>query len=246
MTDNRFSSQTGGDTAGRSPEYTDQQSANRASQTGDYDAEYQQNQFGATDRQVGDSDRTFGDNTDGLGRDQTDRVTADESNTLISADKVQGTAVYQADGERVGTVDSIMLNKRSGKVAYAVMSFGGFLGIGEKYHPLPWDSLTYDTDKGGYNIGYSAEQLRGGPSYSRDELGDDNFGSRGREIDDYYGSGNRGTTTSSGMGSIGGGSNSDTAGGTQFGGAGTTGGSLGGSGATGHSGFGSASTTSNY
>ncbi len=133
------------------------------------------------------TNRSFGDNTDGLGRDQTDRVTSDETGTLISADKVQGTAVYDQSGERLGTIDSLMLNKRSGKVAYAVMSFGGFLGIGERYHPLPWDKLTYDTDKGGYNIGATQDQLRAGPTYSRDEL--DEFERSGSDdrVDDYYG-----------------------------------------------------------
>ncbi|QXQ08464.1 PRC-barrel domain-containing protein [Sphingosinicellaceae bacterium] len=133
------------------------------------------------------SAREFGDNIDGLGRDQTDRVTADETGTLISADKVQGTAVYDGNGERLGTIDSLMLNKRSGKVAYAVMSFGGFLGIGERYHPLPWDKLTYDMDKGGYNVGATQDELRSGPTYTRDEL--DDFGDNGRrdEVDDYYG-----------------------------------------------------------
>ena len=132
------------------------------------------------------SHRAMGDNTDGMGRDQSDRVTADETGTLIAADKVQGTAVYDAGGERLGTIDSLMLNKRSGKVAYAVMSFGGFLGIGERYHPLPWDKLTYDVDKGGYNIGATQDELRAGPTYSRDEI-DDFDGDRGRGVDDYYG-----------------------------------------------------------
>ncbi len=134
------------------------------------------------------ADRDLGDNRDGLGRDRTSDVTADESGTLISADKVIGTAVYDASGERLGTVDSIMLNKRSGKVAYAVMSFGGFLGIGERYHPLPWNVLTYDEQKGGYNVEHSADDLRKAPNYSRDEV--DNFdggSSRSREVDSYYG-----------------------------------------------------------
>ena len=81
-----------------------------------------------------------------------------------------GTAVYDAAGERLGTIDSIMLNKRSGKVAYAVMSFGGFLGIGERYHPLPWNVLTYDEAKGGYNVEHSADDLRKAPNYSRGEV----------------------------------------------------------------------------
>ena len=164
----------------------DDLSGYRSEQTGlnvERDTAPGQSAYDASDR------RAMGDNTDGLGRDQTDRVTADETGTLISADKVQGTAVYDGTGERLGTIDSLMLNKRSGKVAYAVMSFGGFLGIGERYHPLPWDKLTYDTDKGGYNIGATQDELRAGPTYSRDEL--ETFERDGRggsnEVDDYYG-----------------------------------------------------------
>ncbi|MDD7972792.1 PRC-barrel domain-containing protein [Roseinatronobacter alkalisoli] len=57
----------------------------------------------------------------------------------------------------------------SGRVSYAVMSFGGFLGIGERYHPLPWDTLDYDTALGGYVVNIPREQLEGGPSFARDE-----------------------------------------------------------------------------
>ena len=129
----------------------------------------------------------LGDNRDGAGRDRTDAVRKDESGTLISADKVVGTAVYDAAGERLGTIDSVMLNKRSGEVAYAVMSFGGFLGIGERFHPLPWDVLTYDQGKGGYNIQHSADDLRKAPNYGREEVSNFDYDQRGGEIDDYYG-----------------------------------------------------------
>ncbi|HEX3524586.1 MAG TPA: PRC-barrel domain-containing protein [Stellaceae bacterium] len=67
---------------------------------------------------------------------------ADETDRLISSEKVEGTAVYDRRGERLGTVLHLMIDKYTGQVAYAVMSFGGFLGIGEKYHPLPWRMLT--------------------------------------------------------------------------------------------------------
>ena len=111
----------------------------------------------------------------------------DETRSLISASKVQGTSVYNARGEDLGSIHDLMLDKRSGKVAYAVMSFGGFLGIGERYHPLPWHLLTYDEDKGGYNIDLSAERLRAAPSYSELEL--DRFIDEGggRQVSDYYG-----------------------------------------------------------
>jgi hypothetical protein len=108
----------------------------------------------------------------------------DETADLIAADKVNGTAVYGADSERLGTIDSIMIGKRSGKVAYVVMSFGGFLGIGERYHPLPWNVLRYDEAKGGYSVGNSAEALRSAPHYSRDELDRREYG---RAVDEYYG-----------------------------------------------------------
>jgi sporulation protein YlmC with PRC-barrel domain len=109
-----------------------------------------------------------------------------ETQNLISADKVEGTPVYNARGDRLGTVYDIMIDKRSGRVAYAVMSFGGFLGIGEKYHPLPWDALTYDPDKGGYNIDLTEDQLRRAPTFTADELAD--FGRNGddRGLSDYW------------------------------------------------------------
>ncbi len=108
---------------------------------------------------------------------------------LISADKVVGTAVYDAVGERLGTVDSIMVDKGSGQVKYAVMSFGGFLGIGERFHPLPWDALSYDEAKGGFNIQHTADDLRKAPNYSRSEVDTFDYSRNGAAIDDYYGVG---------------------------------------------------------
>ncbi len=138
------------------------------------------------------SHHELGDNRDGMGRDRTDQVAADETGKLISADKVIGTAVYNAAGDRLGTIHSVMLHKISGRVAYAVMSFGGFLGIGERYHPLPWDVLTYDEEKGGYNIDKTEDQLRGAPHYSREELERLDYGEKGAHIRDYYGVGSAG------------------------------------------------------
>lgn len=130
---------------------------------------------------------SFGDNRDGLGRDRSDRVAADETGKLISSDKVVGTAVYNSAGEHLGSIYSVMLHKISGRVAYAVMSFGGFLGLGERYHVLPWDVLTYDEAKGGYNIDKTGEQLRGAPHYSKPELDALDYDKAGPIIADYYG-----------------------------------------------------------
>jgi hypothetical protein len=73
-----------------------------------------------------------------------------ETVSLIGSDKVEGTAVYGADDTQIGSIERVMIDKRSGKVSYAVLSFGGFLGIGDDHYPLPWNSLKYDTDLGGY------------------------------------------------------------------------------------------------
>ena len=93
------------------------------------------------------------------------KVEVDETNQLIASNKVEGTAVYNRDGDRLGSVYNFMVDKHSGKVEYVVMSFGGLLGLNEKHHPLPWDQLTYDTDRGGYVVNLSTEQLASAPSY---------------------------------------------------------------------------------
>lgn len=92
-----------------------------------------------------------------------------ESHDLIASNKVEGTAVYDRSGEKLGTISHFMVGKRQGNVAYAVLSFGGLFGMGAEEHTLPWDQLDYDTDKGGYVVDLTKEQLEGGPRYSRDE-----------------------------------------------------------------------------
>jgi hypothetical protein len=93
----------------------------------------------------------------------------DETASVISAAKVTGTSVHNTDGDLLGEIHDVMLDKRSGKIAYAVMSFGGFLGIGERYHPLPWGTLKYDTRQGGYVVGIAIDQLKGAPTYAANE-----------------------------------------------------------------------------
>ncbi|MPR10774.1 PRC-barrel domain-containing protein [Microvirga tunisiensis] len=106
---------------------------------------------------------------------------------VIESDRVEGTAVYDPQGNRLGSIKRLMIEKISGKVAYAVMSFGGFLGIGEDEHTIPWGKLTYDTSLGGYRTDITEEQLRGAPTFYRD--GDDYDWSdreRERELHDYW------------------------------------------------------------
>ena len=80
---------------------------------------------------------------------QTDAPGEMTGKPLIESDRVEGTAVYDMNGGHVGTINRLMIEKISGKVAYAVMSFSGFLGIGEEEHAIPSGALTYDTSLGG-------------------------------------------------------------------------------------------------
>ena len=116
-------------------------------------------------------------------------VATKETTTLISAGKVQGTPVYNFAGESLGSIYDVMLDKKSGQVAYAIMSFGGFLGMGEAYHPLPWSLLKYDTEKGGSVVNLDRHQLEGAPSYPPGT--DPGWGNRDYEtrLHDYYGVG---------------------------------------------------------
>lgn len=113
----------------------------------------------------------------------------DLSNTsghLIAGDNVSGTSVYDMAGEKLGSVEDVMIDKRSGQIAYAVMSFGGFLGIGDRYHPLPWKKLTYDTGLGGYRVDLDRRMLEGAPSYGADETVAWDDRDWGRRVHDYY------------------------------------------------------------
>jgi hypothetical protein len=92
-----------------------------------------------------------------------------ETASLIGSDKVEGTAVYGGDKKKIGSLERVMIDKISGKVAYAVVSFGGFLGMGEDYYPVPWAMLRYDTNLGGYRVNLTKEQLEQAPKFSSSE-----------------------------------------------------------------------------
>jgi hypothetical protein len=110
-----------------------------------------------------------------------------ETSGLIGSDKVEGTNVYGTDEEKIGSIERIMIGKQDGKVSYAVLSFGGFLGFGDEHYPLPWDQLTYDTTLGGYRVNLTKDKLEGAPKYSGTDW-DWEDRNRAREINDYYGS----------------------------------------------------------
>ena len=110
-----------------------------------------------------------------------------ETGNLIGSDKVEGTAVYGADDSKIGSIERVMIDKASGRVSYAVLGFGGFLGLGNDHYPLPWQSLKYDTRLGGYVTGVTEKQLRGAPKYGTDTDWNWSDIARTRALDDYYG-----------------------------------------------------------
>ena len=106
---------------------------------------------------------------------------------LIESDRVEGTTVYDPQGNSIGSIKRLMIEKVSGRVAYAVMSFGGFLGMGQEEHTIPWNKLTYDTSLGGYRTDITEPQLKGAPAFSRTRDYDWTDRAREQELHDYYG-----------------------------------------------------------
>jgi len=106
---------------------------------------------------------------------------------LIMANRVTDTPVYNSAGERIGHIDNLSIDKVSGQVLYALLSFGGFLGIGDKLHPLPWDRLGYDPAKGGYVLPLSKAQLEAAPALTPEDLEDLGAGASWRDaVHNYY------------------------------------------------------------
>lgn len=112
--------------------------------------------------------------------------TSNTASSVISSSRVNGTNVFNPSGERLGSIDSLMIDKLTGQVRYAVMEFGGFLGIGTDLYPLPWHSLNYEPQQAGYVVSVTKEQLDNAPRYQSTTLPDysDEYG---RRVSDYYG-----------------------------------------------------------
>jgi hypothetical protein len=110
-----------------------------------------------------------------------------EFGNLIGSDKVEGTAVFGAGDRKIGSIERVMIDKISGRVSYAVLGFGGFLGLGNEHYPLPWQSLKYDTDLGGYRTGVTEDQLLGAPRYREEADWNWSDAARNRALNAYYG-----------------------------------------------------------
>lgn len=112
--------------------------------------------------------------------------TSSTSTQVISSDRVEGTKVYNTAGEKLGSIEELMIDKLSGNVRYAVLEFGGFLGMGTDRYPLPWSLLKYDTTKDGYVVPLEKSVLERAPRYPQDDAPayTDDYG---RKVYDYYG-----------------------------------------------------------
>src|SRR6202035_2524057 len=91
------------------------------------------------------------------------------TSSLIASDRVEGTAVYDAHGKRIGKVDRLMIDKLTGRIAYAILSFGGFLGIGADHYPISWSMLTYNEKPDGFQLDITEEQLKNAPKIKQGE-----------------------------------------------------------------------------
>ena len=102
------------------------------------------------------------------------------SNPVISSKKVEGSAVYNPAGDKLGSIDDVIIDKRSGQVRYVALEFGGFLGIGTERYPLPWSRLSYNTALDGYVVPITQAELEGAPHYPSGQVPDysDEYGQR--------------------------------------------------------------------
>ncbi|GAC1452865.1 MAG: PRC-barrel domain-containing protein [Steroidobacteraceae bacterium] len=113
-------------------------------------------------------------------------TTATEHTHAIPATKVIGTTVKDPSGAKIGEIEDVMLDKASNSIMFAVVGFGGFLGMSEKYHPIPWSALTYDEDESAYVVNYTKAQLQAAPAASIDELTANDAQAYRDKSHDYY------------------------------------------------------------
>ncbi len=111
---------------------------------------------------------------------------AQESIETYSIGKIEGSDIYLPDAERIGSIEGLLIDKRSGKVAYAIIGFGGFFGIGEEHFPIPWEKLRYKASIDAYEIEIDQDKLANAPKFSH-EAAYDWSQAEGRRINDYYG-----------------------------------------------------------
>jgi sporulation protein YlmC with PRC-barrel domain len=115
-------------------------------------------------------------------------TTSSGHTSAILASRVKGTAVYDGSGDKIGTVEDVVLDKTSNRIMFAALGFGGVLGMGEKYCPVPWSLLNYDENKGGYVVPMTKDRLKTAPAYELKDLTkhDGSLGDIREETYSYY------------------------------------------------------------
>ena len=106
---------------------------------------------------------------------------------LMGADTLMGEDVYIQRGEDLGDIKEIMLDMNNGKVAYAVLSFGGFLGMGDKLFAVPWNALTLDTENKRFILDVDKDRLESAPGFDKDDWPDMADPTWQSTIHSYYG-----------------------------------------------------------
>jgi sporulation protein YlmC with PRC-barrel domain len=109
-----------------------------------------------------------------------------QTSSLITSDRVEGLPVYDVRGKRIGKVEHLMIDKLTGQIAYAVLSFGGFLGIGEDHYPIPWSMLTYNEKPDGFQVDITEEQLKNAPKIEQGENWEQTDRARNQDVYDYW------------------------------------------------------------
>jgi sporulation protein YlmC with PRC-barrel domain len=150
----------------------------------DFDEKLNGYRVGITEQQLKNAPKAEqGERWEQANRDRDEEVhgyweqpTPDQTSPLISSDRVEGMPVYDARGKRVGKVERLMIDKLTGRIAYAILSFGGFLGIGEDHHPIPWSMLSYNEKPDGFQVDITEEELKNAPKVEPGESWEQQLG----------------------------------------------------------------------
>jgi hypothetical protein len=105
---------------------------------------------------------------------------------FVESDRVEGAPVYGANDGYIGTIKRLIIEKVSGRIVYAVVAIGGFLGLSEETHTVPWGKLAYDTKLGGYRTDITESELREAPDFSKGDRFDDPDRERERKLHEHY------------------------------------------------------------
>jgi sporulation protein YlmC with PRC-barrel domain len=107
--------------------------------------------------------------------------------SLMGADTLMGNDVYNCQNEDLGDIKEIMLNVAAGRISYAVLSYGGLLGMGEKLFAVPWEALTLDTANKRFTLDVSKDRLANAPGFDKDKWPNMSDQTWAKDVHTYYG-----------------------------------------------------------